>query len=126
MKIDIPGKPMSANRMEGIRAIRTKTGKSFTQTYPTQEYKDFLERFKEATKDLIWNIDSEAKLKITIWPYFSNKASDLDNVAKPSLDALQQVFKWNDKYCYEIHMFKSLVKKGEERLVIEIEELKEI
>jgi Holliday junction resolvase RusA-like endonuclease len=112
--------------MEGIRAIRTKTGKSFTQTYPTQEYKDFLERFKEATKDLTWNIESEAKLKITIWPYFSNKASDLDNVAKPSLDALQQVFKWNDKYCYEIHMFKSLVKKGEERLVIEIEELKEI
>ena len=47
MLIDIPGKPMSANRMEGIRSIRTKTGKSFTQTYPTKDYKEFLESQKE-------------------------------------------------------------------------------
>lgn len=58
-------------------------------------------------------------------PKFSNKASDLDNVAKPTLDALQHVFDWNDKYVYEIHMYKELVKKGEERLDIFIEELKE-
>ena len=123
MLIDIPGKPMSANRMEGIRAIRTKTGKSFTQTYPTKDYKEFLERFKEATKDMKWKFEKEAKLKIEIWPFFSNKASDLDNVAKPTLDALQKVFEWNDKYVYEIRMTKNLVKKGKEKLHIKLEEL---
>lgn len=123
MEIVIPGKPMSANRMEGIRAIRTKTGKSFTQTYPTKDYKEFLERFKEATKDKTWRFEEKARLKIYIWPFFSNKASDLDNVAKPTLDALQKVFNWNDKHAYELHLIKNFAKRGEEKLEIEIEEL---
>ena len=123
MKIVVPGKPMSANRMEGIRAIRTKTGKSFTQTYPTKDYKEFLERFTEATKDLTWNFEEKAELKIDIWPFFSNKASDLDNVAKPTLDALQKVFNWNDKYAYELHLLKNFSKRGEEKLLIEINEI---
>jgi Holliday junction resolvase RusA-like endonuclease len=125
MKIVIPGKPMSANRMEGIRAVVTKDGRKFTQTYPTEEYKNFLTRFKEATDSMEWEFDTTKPLKITLTPKFSNKASDLDNVAKPTLDALQHVFDWNDKYVYEIHMYKELVKKGEERLDIFIEELKE-
>lgn len=125
MKIVIPGKPMSANRMEGIRAVVTKDGRKFTQTYPTEEYKNFLTRFKEATDSMEWEFDTTKPLKITLTPKFSNKASDLDNVAKPTLDALQHVFDWNDKYVYEMHMYKELVKKGEERLDILIEELKE-
>ena len=123
MRIVIPGKPMSANRMEEIRAIRTKTGKSFTQTYPTKDYKEFLERFKQATKFHSWTFEEKDKLKIDIWPFFSNKASDLDNVAKPSLDALQKVFDWNDKYAYELHLIKMFAKRGEEQLIIEINKI---
>ena len=108
MKIVIPGKPMSANRMEGIRAIRTKDGRNFTQTYPTKEYKEFLERFKEATEDQSWQFERAADIKI---------------VLKPSLDALQKVFEWNDRYCYEIEAHKHLVKRGEEKLEIDIEQI---
>ena len=123
MKIVIPGKPMSANRMEGIRAIRTKDGRNFTQTYPTKEYKEFLERFKEATENQSWQFERAADIKIVFNVFFSNRASDLDNVLKPSLDALQKVFEWNDRYCYEIEAHKHLVKRGEEKLEINIEQL---
>lgn len=125
MRIVIPGKPMSANRMEGIRAVVTKDGRKFTQTYPTAEYKEFLERFKVSTDSMEWEFDSTKLLKITLTAKFSNKASDLDNVAKPTLDALQHVFDWNDKYVYEMHMYKEIVKKGEEELNIHVEELEE-
>jgi len=125
MRIVIPGKPMSANRMEGIRAVVTKDGRKFTQTYPTAEYKEFLERFKASTDSMEWEFDSTKLLKITLTAKFSNKASDLDNVAKPTLDALQHVFDWNDKYVYEMHMYKEIVKKGEEELNIHVEELEE-
>lgn len=125
MWIVIPGKPMSANRMEGIRAVVTKDGRKFTQTYPTAEYKEFLERFKASTDSMEWEFDSTKLLKITLTAKFSNKASDLDNVAKPTLDALQHVFDWNDKYVYEMHMYKEIVKKGEEELNIYVEELEE-
>jgi Holliday junction resolvase RusA-like endonuclease len=110
--------------MEGIRAIRTKSGKNFTQTYPTKEYKEFLERFKEATKDMSWQFEKTASLKIIFNGAFSNRASDLDNILKPSLDALQKCFDWNDKYVYEIEAHKVLVKKGNEKLEINIEEIK--
>lgn len=72
-----------------------------------------------------WEFDSTKLLKITLTAKFSNKASDLDNVAKPTLDALQHVFDWNDKYVYEMHMYKEIVKKGEEELNIHVEELEE-
>ena len=123
MKIVIPGKPMSANRMEGIRAIRTKDGRNFTQTYPTKQYKEFLERFIEATNGLSWQFEKTADIKITFNVFFSNRASDLDNILKPTLDAIQKVFDWNDKYCYQIAAYKNLVKKGEERLEINVEEI---
>ena len=125
MKIVIPGKPMSANRMEGIRAVVTKDGRKFTQTYPTAEYKEFLERFKLATEEMQWPFEAAQPLKITLTPRFSNRASDLDNVAKPTLDALQHVFMWNDKHVYEMHLYKEVVKKGEEELLIHVEELEE-
>ena len=62
-------------------------------------------------------------IKIVFNAFFSNKASDLDNILKPSLDALQKVFEWNDRYCYEIEAHKHLVKRGEEKLEINIEQL---
>ena len=101
-----------------------KDGRNFTQTYPTKEYKEFLERFTEATTERSWQFEKTANLKITFKGFFSNKASDLDNILKPSLDALQKVFEWNDKHVYEIVAYKNLVKKGNERLEIEIEEIK--
>lgn len=71
-----------------------------------------------------WQFEKTADIKITFKASFSNRASDLDNILKPTLDALQKVFDWNDKFCYEIAAYKTLVKRGEERLEIHVEELK--
>jgi len=30
---------------------------------------------------------------------------------------------WNDKHVYEMHLYKEVVKKGEEELLIHVEEL---
>ena len=106
-----------------MRAVRTKSGKNFAQKYPTTEYKLFLSNFIESTNEMSWQFEKTADLKVTFNAFFSNRASDLDNVLKPSLDALQKVFDWNDKYCYEIAAYKHLVKRGEERLEINVEEI---
>ena len=45
---------------------------------------------------------------------YSNKANDIDNAVKPILDILQKKYKFNDKDVYELHVFKVMVKKGEE------------
>ena len=71
-----------------------------------------------------WQFEKTANLKITFKGFFSNRASDLDNILKPSLDALQKCFDWNDKYVFEIEAYKDLVKKGNEKLEINIEEIK--
>tara|TARA_B100000287_G_scaffold433694_1_gene496047 strand:+ start:2382 stop:2648 length:267 start_codon:yes stop_codon:yes gene_type:complete len=83
----------------------------------------FLKNFIESTKEMSWQFEKTADIKVTFNAFFSNRASDLDNILKPSLDALQKVFEWNDKYCYEIAAYKNLVKRGEERLEINVEEI---
>ena len=71
-----------------------------------------------------WQFEKTASLKIIFNGAFSNRASDLDNILKPFLDALQKCFDCNDKYVYEIEAHKVLVKKGNEKLEINIEEIK--
>lgn len=45
---------------------------------------------------------------------FSNKASDIDNPIKPIQDILQKRYNFNDKEIYILHVYKVIVKKGEE------------
>ena len=118
---------MSANRMVAYRAIKTKTGRMFAQEYPTATYKEFYERCMPQLEVLDWPFDTEQRLLVRINAYFSNRASDLDNVAKPSLDLLQKAFgSFNDKFVYRLEMDKHLVKRGEEKLEIEITEFNDV
>ena len=56
---------------------------------------------------------------------FSNKASDLDNPIKPTLDILQKKYGFNDSEVYELRISKKIVKKGQEYTLILIEQWKQ-
>lgn len=62
-----------------------------------------------------------APLEIFIEYGFSNKASDIDNPTKLVLDILQKKYSFNDSEIYALHLRKSIVKKGQEFIDIEIE-----
>lgn len=54
------------------------------------------------------------ELSVTLIFGFSNKASDIDNPIKPTLDVLQKAYGFNDKDIYELQVIKQIVKKGKE------------
>jgi len=66
---------------------------------------------------------SANKLSLTLRIGFSNKASDLDNSFKQTIDCLQKKYNFNDSQIYEIHAYKEVVKKGSEYIDFEIEDL---
>jgi len=63
----------------------------------------------------------EGNLHVLIEAGFSNKASDLDNVCKQTLDILSKVYKFNDNRVYKITMEKKIVKKSDEYILFSIE-----
>lgn len=62
--------------------------------------------------------------KLTIEFGFSNKASDIDNPLKTTLDILCKKYKFDDKDVYELNVKKVIVKKGAEYSQFKIEALK--
>lgn len=52
---------------------------------------------------------------------FSSKLADVDNCVKPLQDILQKKYNFNDKDIIEMHVKKTLVKKGQEYLIFKIE-----
>jgi Holliday junction resolvase RusA-like endonuclease len=56
----------------------------------------------------------QGPVSMTIIVGYSNKANDIDNAIKPILDILQKKYNFNDKDVYELHVYKVIVKKGEE------------
>jgi len=60
-------------------------------------------------------------LSINVW--FSSKASDLDNVAKPFIDILQKRYWFDDKMIFEISMRKEIVAKWKEYIAFLIERM---
>ena len=59
-------------------------------------------------------IPDDLHLRLYIDAGFSNKLSDIDNIAKPFIDVLQKKYGFNDSRIYELHLSKQIVKKGEE------------
>jgi len=92
-------KPLSVN--EAWRGKRFKSHK----------YNDFeLEMLLLIPKQKI----PEGDLEITLEFGFSNKASDIDNPVKLTLDCLQKKLKFDDKSIYLLHLQKTIVPKGSE------------
>lgn len=94
------------------------------QSYPTTEYKKFFEDVKKCCDKLpySWPFEEGKLLRISMDVYFSNSASDLDNAAKPILDALQKIYGFNDKHVYELNMYKKLTSRGNEHVTVMIQE----
>jgi len=114
---------MTANRMNGKRVAKTKTGKNFVMEYPTTQYKEFYESAKEACFDVNLNLKDKYSIKATINAYHSNSRFDLDNCIKPTLDALQKILKFNDCFVTDIIASKHKVAKGEEKTEVVIESI---
>jgi len=65
-------------------------------------------------------IEDEKNIKLAIEFGFSSKASDIDNCCKSFIDCLVKKYKVDDRFIYELHVFKSIVKKGDEYIKFKI------
>ena len=104
-------KPFSANGMHFMSKKRD-----------TPKYKAFRGDINEVLGNTNYKVDPKAHLKLTLVAGFSNKAADLDNSFKPLLDAMQTSMGFDDKQVYEIEAYKDVVKRGEEYLMIKLEQ----
>jgi len=105
---NLPIKPLTVNQCY--------TGRRFK----TDKYK----AFKRDIQYLLPKIKiPEGALKLSIIWGFSNVACDADNPVKPFQDILQERYGFNDKQIYELHIKKTIVKKGQEFIKFEIEAL---
>lgn len=63
------------------------------------------------------------RLSVYIVFGLSSKNADIDNPVKPFLDILQKKYQFNDRHIYELNIKKVDVKKGEEFIDFEIDEI---
>lgn len=87
--------------------------------YKTDLYNDFIQKIHFILPKTI-DIPDDKNIKLAIEFGFSSKASDIDNCCKSFLDCLVKKYKVDDRYIYEMHVFKSIVKKGEEYIKFKI------
>ena len=107
MRYQIKIKPLSVN--EAFKGKRFKT----------DLYNEFIQKMHSLLpKDLI--IPNEKNIKIAIQFGFSSRASDIDNCCKSFLDCLVKKYKVDDRNIYEMHVFKDIVKKGDEYIRFKI------
>jgi Holliday junction resolvase RusA-like endonuclease len=66
------------------------------------------------------NFPDEKNIKIAIIFGFSSSLSDIDNCCKSFLDCLVKKYKIDDRYIYEMHVFKEIVIKGQEFITFKI------
>lgn len=107
MRYQIKIKPLSVN--EAFKGKRFKT----------DLYNEFIQKMHSLLpNDLI--IPNEKNIKIAIQFGFSSRASDIDNCCKSFLDCLVKKYKVDDRNIYEMHVFKDIVKKGDEYIRFKI------
>ena len=87
--------------------------------FRTDLYNDYIQKMHVILPKEI-DIPEPKNVKIAIEFGFSTKLSDIDNCIKPFLDCLVKKYKVDDRYIYEMHVFKSIVKKGEEYIKFKI------
>lgn len=82
------------------------------------------DKYKKYEKDVLIQLKTmkipDGELEIHIQVGFSNKAADLDNVAKLFIDILQKKYGFNDSRIYSLNMYKRIVPKGEEFISFDI------
>jgi Holliday junction resolvase RusA-like endonuclease len=100
-------KPLSVN--EAFKGRKFRTAK----------YDKFIsDCLLQLPKSIDFNENQNIKLAIEFG--FSSSASDIDNCLKTFIDCLVKKYKVDDRYIYELHVFKNIVKKGEEFIKFKI------
>jgi Holliday junction resolvase RusA-like endonuclease len=107
MEIKINIRPLSVN--ECFKGRR----------YRTDKYNSFISKMINLLPNKI-EIPNENNIKIAIQFGFSSRASDIDNCCKSFLDCLVKKYKVDDRNIYEMHVFKDIVKKGDEYIRFKI------
>ena len=92
--------------------------------FKTTNYKVYEKTVLELLPDNLY-VPDNGKLMVTISFGFSSKMSDYDNAIKPFQDILQKKYGFDDNRIYEAHIYKDIVKKGDEYIKIRIEKIKE-
>ena len=85
--------------------------------FKTPEYKKYE---KDVLVQLKPMVIPEGNLHIKLDVAFSNKAADLDNVAKLVIDILQKKYGFNDSRVFLLTMHKRIVDKGQEYIDFEV------
>ena len=65
----------------------------------------------------------DMRLKMTIHVGFSNRASDLDNIIKPTLDIMQTWFGFDDKIVIHIEAHKHVTSRGRDYIYVKFKEV---
>lgn len=65
-------------------------------------------------------IPDATNIKLAIEFGFSSKGSDIDNCCKSFIDCLVKKYSFDDRHIYELHIFKAIVKKGNEYIKFKI------
>jgi len=104
--IDI--KPMSVNE--------AWQGRRFKTTEYKQYERDVLLMLPATVKI------PEGPIELSLSFDFSNGQSDIDNGVKPFVDILQKKYGFNDRDIYNLHVYKRVVKKGQEQIRFKITE----
>lgn len=81
--------------------------------FKTLEYDRYIKDVLKALPNKIEVPDCK-NIKLAIQWGFSTRASDCSNPIKLFEDCLVKKYGFDDRYIYELHVFKSIVKKGEE------------
>lgn len=89
------------------------------QRFKTEKYDRFIFNCLLMLPKTI-EIPNESNIKIAIQFGFSSKGSDIDNCCKSFIDCLVKKYKVDDRHIYEMHVFKAIVKKGEEYIKFKI------
>ena len=108
MRVDV--KPLSVNECWQGRRFKTK-------------------KYKEYEEELLYKLPSgivvpDGKLAVRFIWGFSSASSDYDNPIKPFQDVLQKKYEFNDNRICDARIIKHDVKKGEEYIGFEINEVK--
>jgi len=107
MNYTINIKPLSVN--EAFNGQRTRSKK----------YDAFINSMMFLLPKHIEYPDAE-NIKLAIEFGFSSKASDIDNCCKSFIDCIVKKYKVDDRNIYELHVFKEIVKKGNEYIKFRI------
>jgi len=100
-------KPLSIN--EAFKGRRFRSSK----------YDIFIIRVLKMLPDKVI-IPDEKNIKLALEFGFSSSRSDIDNGIKTFVDCLVKKYGVDDRYIYELHVFKKVVEKGEEFIKFKI------